>query len=208
MPNSCLPYDYNPPISTKPVKYPITPEAHIKIKNTYKTNTGSNQVNILADQLQLPRWKVSRYAIRQGWIAKQKKAPNWTDPEKKILERNAHLTPERIQLRLKMAGYRRSTTGIVLKRKRMRLLMNLRGYTARSLAECLGVDVHFVTRAIRHGKLKAKKRGTRRTAVQGGDMWWIMPGAIREYILDCLYEIDIRKVDKYWFVDLMVNRDF
>ncbi|MBW2342520.1 MAG: hypothetical protein JRF53_00645 [Deltaproteobacteria bacterium] len=38
---------------------------------------------------------------------------------------------------------------------------------------------------------------------QGGDHWWILDQNIKEYVLKHLYEIDIRKVDKYWFVDMI-----
>ena len=97
----------------------------------------------------------------------------------------------------------RSVTGIVLKRKRERLLRNLDGMSAHSLAECLGVDVHFVMRAIKGNRLKAERRGTLRTEIQGGDIWYIKPKDIRYYVLNWLNEIDIRKVDKYWLVDLI-----
>ncbi|HEX9972270.1 MAG TPA: hypothetical protein VGD14_09385 [bacterium] len=170
------------------------------------SNTGSGEIADLADRLKLPRWKVTRHAIRHGWIQKQKKEPIWSNRELEILERWEHITPERIQLRLKAAGFTRSACGIVLKRKRLRLLGNLLGQSAHSLAECFGVDVHFVMRAIKDGRLKAKKRGTARTEHQGGDIWFIKDHSIREYILENVNEIDLRKVDKYWFVDIVAGK--
>ena len=186
--------------------YTISDAAHDQIFRTYMSGTGSGEIADLADRLKLPRWKVTRHAIRHGWVQKQRKEPNWTEREIEILERWAHITPERIQLRLKAAGFTRSACGIVLKRKRLRLLGNLRGQSARSLAECFGVDVHFVRRAIQEGRLKAKKRGTARTDKQGGDMWFIKDKDIREYILENVNEIDIRKVEKHWFVDIVAGR--
>ena len=95
--------------------------------------------------------------------------------------------------------------GIVLKLKRARCRASLEGFSARSVANCLGVDDHFVTRAIEAGRLRATRRGTARKPAQGGDIWWIREKHLRAYIVDNIWEIDIRKVDKYWFVDLLVN---
>ena len=131
---------------------------------------GDGQVRDLAKRLNYPRWKISRYAIQLGLIAKQKKEPNWSEKEIKILEKNAHRHPENIQKKLGQIGFIRSTTGIVLKRKRMRFTKNLGGMSATSLALCLGVDSHFVTKAIVAGRLKATMRGTRRTEKQGGGL--------------------------------------
>lgn len=193
--------------SRKPERWPITAEIHAAIERVYKRDSGNGQIRAMARRIDYPRWKITRYAITQGWIAKQKKEPNWSNRELHILENAAHLSPAVIQRRLKAAGYHRSETGIVLKRKRMRYLKNLKGMTSRQCAECLGVDDHFITRAIKHGKLAAKHRGTARTPQQGGDQWFIKEKSLREYIIENLNEIDIRKVDKYWFVDLLANGD-
>ena len=100
------------------MKYPISESMHEAIRKLYLDETGRGQVGRFACNLGLPRWKVTRYAIQQGWTAKQHKEPNWSEKELKILEFYAHLTPERIQIKLKKEGYQRSVIGIVLKRKR------------------------------------------------------------------------------------------
>jgi len=192
--------------SLKPRRFPITPEIHQAIVKVYQTDTGNGQVRALAVRLGYPRWKITRYAIQAGLIAKHKKEPDWSDKEVKILEHYSHRAPETIQRKLKKAGLNRSVTGIVLKRKRMRFLQNLEGMSSRGLAECLGVDSHFVTRAIEVGRLKAERRGTKRLNKQGGDIWFIRNREIRKYVLNWLNEIDIRKVDKLWFCDLLVNK--
>ena len=192
--------------SLRPVKFSITPEIHDRIVSLYQRDTGNGQVRALARALAYPRWKITRYAIQLGLIAKQKKEPDWSEQEIRILERQAHRSPEMIQRKLKRAGFSRSVTGIVLKRKRMKFPGNLEGMSSRSLALCLGVDSHFVTRAIKAGRLKAERRGTKRTEVQGGDIFYIKRKDIRAYILNWLNEIDIRKVEKWWFVDLLSTR--
>lgn len=189
----------------KPHKWVITPEKHELIRRTYQGDTGNGQIRDLAKRLGLPRWKVTHYAINQGFTAKMCKAPDWTEKEIHILERHAHKTPDVIARHLKANGFSRSAGGCLLKRKRMRFLQNLNGYSATKLAECFGIDPKSLTRAIVLGKLPAEKRGTDRTPQQGGDMWWIKEGDIRHYILNYLPEIDFRKVDKYWLVDVLVN---
>jgi hypothetical protein len=37
-------------------------------------------------------------------------------------------------------------------------------------------------------------------------MHQISPNAVREYLVDNIHEIDLAKVDKYWFVDLVADR--
>lgn len=188
------------------MRYLITPEIHEKIKSVYHTDSGNGQVRTLASGLDLPRWKVTRYAVEQGWTAKQKKEPDWNKKELSILRKNAHFSLGRIQFKLKVRGFHRTIFGIQLKRKRMRMLRNIDGDSAMGLAECLGVDAHFITRAINGGRLRAVRRQTARKPAQGGDIWFIEDRWARKYILENIYEIDIRKVDKYWFVDLLLKR--
>jgi hypothetical protein len=192
--------------SSKRTKWLISPEIHEAIRRLYQERlTGNGQVKTLAQKLGLPRWKVGRYAIRQGWTPKQKKEPDWSEREVGLLEKWARYSPEEISRRLGRRGYRRSVVGIVLKLKRSRCRASLEGYSARSVANCLGVDDHFVVRAIRAGRLRATRRGTARTEAQGGDHWWIKEKAIRDYLIENIHEVDLRRVDKYWLVDLLVN---
>lgn len=185
------------------MRYPVSSEMHEKIKSIYQRDSGNGQIRTLANALSLPRWKVTRYAIEHGWTAKQKKEPDWSKKEINILSRNAHLCLGRIQLKLRRKGFQRSIFGIQLKRKRMRMLQNLEGTSSRGLAECLGVDAHFVTKAIHDGRLKAMRRGTDRKEAQGGDIYYIKDAWAREYIIKNIHEIDIRKADKYWLVALL-----
>jgi len=191
--------------TTKGTKYVITPEMHIKIKQIYQTMTGNGEVRDLAAEFGLPRCKITRYAIKQGWIARQKKEPDWSERELKILSNSAHLCPERIQKNLKIAGFSRSATGIVLKRKRMRFLSNLKGHSARNVAECFGVDETCISGWIKKGYMKAGRRGTKRTSRQGGDQWFIKDKWIRDFVVNYTAVIDFRKIDKYWITDLLAG---
>jgi len=56
---------------------------------------------------------------------------------------------------------------------------------------------------IRSGKLRASHRHTDRTAQQGGDNWLITDGAVVEFLREHPCDIDLRKVDSLWFMDLV-----
>lgn len=192
-------------ISYKTRKHHITPEIHELIREVYQSDTGGGQVRDLCLRTGLPAYTVSRYARAQGWLARQPKEPDWRPEELRLLKEYARYAPAGIRKKLLEHGYRRSETGIVLKRKRLGLLRDLGGVSATRLGNLMGVDSHNITDAIKQGLLRAERRETNRTAAQGGDAWFIRPGDIREYIVKNIHDIDIRKVDKYWFVELLTS---
>ncbi len=96
-------------------------------------------------------------------------------------------------------------TAIHLKLKRMRFKDDGSFYSANGLAQALGIDSHAVTRWIKSGHLKAKRRGTARTEQQNGDIYLIHEKDVRRFILEHPTDIDLRKVDQLWFLDLITN---
>jgi len=58
-----------------------------------------------------------------------------------------------------------------------------------------------VLRWIEKGLLKASKKGTKRE----NDEWHIEDRHIRQFIVENVGIIDIRKVDKVWFVELLTG---
>jgi hypothetical protein len=78
-------------------------------------------------------------------------------------------------------------------------------YSANSLARALGIDPHAVTRWIKSGHLKAKFRGAERGPHQNGDIYLIYEKDVRRFILEHPTDIDLRKVDQLWFLDLVTN---
>jgi len=188
------------------LKYTITPEMHADIERVYQEITGRGEIKALTQKLGIPRQAITKYAGKQGWIKKHRKGTDWTEQELKILEKNAHLSLETIRGKLKREGFERSVTGIAAKRRRERLPANLGGQSACSLAYCFGVDTKTITRWIKAGKLKARKRGTNRTASQGGDIWYIKDLHVKRFIVEYLPEVDFRKIDKFWLVNLLWKR--
>ncbi|MEW6115363.1 MAG: hypothetical protein AB1553_00480 [Nitrospirota bacterium] len=174
------------------------------VRKVYENNLGKRGlVNAVARKLGVPRWKVSRRAAEIGAYVPLKKEPEWSESELRILQKYAHTTPLFIQKKLKRAGFHRSETAITLKRKRMRLLQNLDGMSGRQCAEFFGVDSHWITDKIERNLLKAEKRQTARTEKQGGDIYYIKEKDIRQFIIDNPDLIDLRKVEKFYFIELL-----
>jgi hypothetical protein len=165
-----------------------------------KTRFGTRR---LAKKVGIPHWALKKRARELG-LARTKELP-WSDPEVAILSRYAWMSDERIRLKLKAAGYARTVTAVHLKLKRMKFKHDGGFYSAYSLAQALGIDPHAVSRWIKSGHLKAKFRGTARTPQQNGDSYLIQEKDVRRFILEHPTDIDLRKVDQLWFLDVLTN---
>lgn len=159
------------------------------------TTPGRSQM--LADRLKVPRWAVNRRAAALG-LSRPKERP-WSHDEEAYLESNFH----HMSVKALARRFGRSPTAVRLKAKRLGLRKYEECYTACSLAQALGVDPHWVLARIRSGKLRASHRQTERTPEQGGDSWLITDDAVIALIRDHPYDIDLRKVDSVWFMDLI-----
>jgi len=187
-------------------KYVFTDQIDQLIREIYlnrrdaKTGFG---IRPLAKKIGMPHWALKKRAQELG-LARTKELP-WSDAELAILARYSWMSDERIRLKLKAAGYARTVTGIHLKLKRMKFKHDGSFYSAYSLAQALGIDPHAVTRWIKSGHLKAKHRGTARSPQQNGDTYLIQEKDVRRFILEHPTDIDLRKVDQLWFLDLLTN---
>lgn len=186
-----------------------TAEIDRLIVEFYQQNDGGKTVKTLAKRLARPYWWVKKQAIRLGVSQANlgdNKEPEWSPAELELLEKNSYKDPEVIARIFRQKGFRRTATAIVVKRKRMRYsTIDENHYTATRLAAEFGIDIKVVTRWIEKGWLQARRRGTDRTAVQGGDMWWIKRSQVKKFVVESIGVIDIRKVNKVWFVDLLAN---
>ena len=187
-------------------KYVFTDQIDQLIREFYLNHRDSKTspgIRLLSKKVGMPHWALKKRARELG-LARTKELP-WSERELEILARYAWMSDERIRLKLKAAGYARTVTGIHLKLKRMRFKHDESFYSASGLAQALGIDSHAVTRWIKSGHLKAKRRGTARTEQQNGDIFLIHEKDVRRFILEHPTDIDLRRVDQIWFLDLITN---
>lgn len=176
------------------------------IRRVYQRTPGKGDINDLAFAVGRPRWWVSKRAAKLGLVPPRFKEPAWTDVEREIVQRNFHRSPKIIRGMLKRAGYERTETAIVVMGKRLGATRDDPLHlTATGLASLMGVDAKTVTGWIARGLLNANRRGTGRTSAQGGDQHWIRVRDVRAFIIDNAAAVDIRKVDKFWFIDLVAH---
>jgi len=193
------------PAACKKWKYVPTPETDQRIRNAYfKLRNGDRSaLKSAAHAIGWPKYAISKRAAELG-LARTKEKP-WSAEEEEILFASGHLPWSSVQRRLAAAGFSRSCAAIAVKMTRMRVKSNLDGYSAHSLAVAFGVDVHKVLTWIRGGLLIAERRGTARTAAQGGDSWWITHKNVKRFVLKAPEEIDLYRVEKFWFLDLLTD---
>lgn len=156
---------------------------------------------VLARRLGIPVWRLCRWAAELGIARPSPRGPNWTQEELAQLEvwHAQRRTSVWIARRLQ-----RSVTAVTVKRKRLGLCRaSFDGYSARQLAEAMGVDSHQPGRWIRQGWLRGTARGTDRRGGQHGDEWVITEAAVRAFLAAHRTAYDLRKVDQVWFLDLV-----
>jgi hypothetical protein len=184
-------------------KYRPTEQTDYLIRNAYsKQRMGDRSALILVTrQLGWTRSAVCKRGAELGLARVKEKS--WSEEELHLLERFGYLAPTGIQRKLSEHGFPRSVAAIQVKMNRNRIKSNLDGYSACQLADALGVDVRKVLRWIQQRVLRAEQRGTGRTTEQGGDIWWISDRGVRRFILRYPEEIDLARVEKIWFLNLM-----
>jgi len=170
--------------------------------HAYRTGDRS-ALGRLSRQLRWPRYAVCKRGAELG-LARTKELP-WTLAEEGVLLKFGHLSWTGIQAKLSESGHKRTVAAIALKAIRLKVKQNLDGYSATSLALGFGVDVHKVLAWIRRGLLQAKRRGTARTDEQGGDTWWIERHQVRTFVLRYPEEVDLTRVEKFWFLDIITK---
>jgi len=184
-------------------KYIFTHEMDLEIVHTYEINTDNMpRVLNLAKRFNMPRWAIYQRALKIGAVTSSHQKRSWKEEEISILEKYARYEPQTIRKKLKKAGYERSIASIVLKRKRMRFLSNLKGISACLCAEFLGVDLHWVLNHINTGSLKAE---VLRCDREGKANYFIREKDLRRFIVTNPDRIDLRKVEKYYFIELVAN---
>lgn len=185
-------------------KYIHTPKTDALITDAYrKLREYGNRRAVPALQLKLgwPKHAISQRAKAMG-LARTKEKP-WTDAEEQLLERWVGFSLGCIARKFRQRGYARSETAINLKVKRLHLRATADRWTQSAIAKALGVDPHVVTRWVKAGRMLAEAKGTSRTPQQGGDSLLIHRDEVRRFILNHPDDIDLAKVEKFWFLDVL-----
>lgn len=176
------------------------------IRRLYPVNCEKGAVAALARTVGRPRWWVSKRAVTLKLVPPRRKEAPWSAAELDIVGENAHRDPHSLRAILKRHGFTRTATAIVVKLKREGIDRSDPDHmTAGQLAGVMGVDGKTVTRWIEKGWLKAARRGTDRVATQGGDQWWIHHKDVARFIIENTAAVDVRKVEKFWFVDVLAR---
>ncbi len=176
------------------------------IRRAYQRTPAKGDIDALAAAVSRPRWWVTKRASKLGLVTPRFKEPDWTETERDIVHDNFHRSAKTIQRMLKRAGFVRTETAITVMGKRLGATReDPHHVTALGLAALMGVDAKTVAGWITRELLKARRRGTERTIAQGGDQHWIHLRDVRSFIIDNAAAVDIRKVDKFWFIDLLAH---
>ena len=187
--------------------YPASPEIDAQITLVYQTRTDRGSRVALARNIGRPHWWVTRRARELGLQVPRFRQENWTPEEDELLEETIHKSLIAAAAAFKRRGFARSETAIQIRRKRLGVKPVDHGYyTASQLATVLGVDPKTIARWIEREGLPATRRGTKRTDEQHGDHHWIHVRSLRGWIGEHAQLIDLRKVDRFWFIDLMMGR--
>lgn len=179
------------------------------IRFVYQNNPQRSAINDLARRIARPRWWVSKRSAALALAVPRYRDKPWSDRETEILEQWSFRSLKAIHRALKAEGFARTETAIAVKRKRLHLdVRDPNQYSARQVARLMGVDGGTVCHWIKNFGLPARRRGTNRTAQQGGDEYVITRKALRWWIAENAARVDLRKVDRFWFIDLLIaNRE-
>lgn len=172
------------------------------LRAEYPRCTQRGSIDKLAQRLGRPSWWVRRTAAHLGIAAPRHKMPNWTPAEDAVLQDAPHLGLSALGKRLKAAGFTRSETGIAVRLKRLQLSqLDPDIHSARDLALLMGVDTASVRNWIaREGLQATRKPGSEQST------WRIARKHVRAWVLTHVDMVDIRRVDKWWFVELLAGR--
>lgn len=155
----------------------------------------------LTHLLRVPNWRLHRWAIEMGLALPRRKQPAWTDVEIHYLEK--HMATDSLAAIAAHLG--RTKTSVQVKAKRIGVNKQGAEYTLRGLCASLGCDHHKVERWLAKGWLHGVRRGSERTEANGGDMWLFTHANIRRFVTEYPEEIDPRRVDWLWIVDLLTG---
>ncbi|MBI1405690.1 MAG: hypothetical protein GC145_06145 [Caulobacter sp.] len=178
---------------------PLIDEA---IRRAYQGQVGRKGAAAVGRDYGRPAWWVQRRAMQLGLSQPRGKEPPWSDAEIAILNDQEGGGPSMIKRALTKAGYRRTAAAIRVKMVRLKLstaVDNPDVFSPPQLAVVFGVDPKAVSRWIEKGWLAAKAAGNGEARTH----WKIHRKAARAFVFDHPEAVDLRKVEKFAFLDLI-----
>jgi hypothetical protein len=164
-----------------------------------------------AERWNRPAWWISRRARDLGLKTPRFREPPWTAAEVDILHDTGHISPKNARAAFKRAGFNRSETAIVVKRKRegigvVQSRLDAGLLNGHQVAAMLGVDGKTPSSWIALHGLKATKRWKDGREY---DDWVIRERDLREFIITHPCRIELRKIpdsSRAWFIELLAGR--
>jgi hypothetical protein len=178
-----------------PQKYVLDEPGRKLILALYDSTT--ERTEELMRRLNAPRWRICKWARDLG-VSRQNDL-RWAEKDEQYLRENLHKKSfEDMAKHLK-----RTIPAIRRKSLRLGLSKTYDPYTMQEIALGLGCDGKRIRRWVEMGWLKGSRRGTKRAA--NGDPWEFTEKQIRDFILAHPGEIDQRKFDWLWIVDILAG---
>lgn len=160
----------------------------------------SERIDELERLMHIPRWKIRHWASQLA-LTRQKE-PFWTAEDEEYLARNLH----RKSIADIAQTLGRTKTAVKVKAKRLGINKTIQeGYTMRGLCLALGCDHHKIEKWLKYGWIKGQRRQSERVSAQGGDIWFFTDSDVRSLVIAHPNEIDQRRCDWLWMVDLLAG---
>ena len=181
----------------------------MEIRDLYAAAPGRAQVQDVARRCGRPQWWVQKRAVQLGIVTPRYKEPLWSEAELAYLEAHAHLSVQVLRKKFAQRGWRRTASAIALRVKRGGFpTQDPDRWVAAQLAVLMGVDRGTVTRWIKREGLPAAVEPSRTgTGPDALEMYRVSRRDLRRWIGTHAQLVDLRKVDRYWFIDLAFGGD-
>lgn len=157
----------------------------------------SERIDELQRRLGVPRYVILRWASQLG-VTRRSQDHWWTPKEIEYLKR--HFQRDKAEDIAKHLG----CTVMSVRHKAHRLGLSQprdEGYTLTALCEGLGCHYTKAKRWCDQGWLKGERRANHGST----DPWTFTPKQIRDFIIAHPEEIDLRRVEKLWFIDILAG---
>ena len=176
------------------------------IKRAYSSNK-KNSISTLAFSINRTIGWISRRADQLDIDKKSRRIYEeklYSEEERSLIQENAHLPTTEILAKLKRAGFDRTYTSLRSYRQRVRFEAERESpLSQEELAGLLGIAPGLVSRFILKGMLPA----TRVKSTKGGEGLRLLidPANVAYFIVNHPAHVDLSRVDRFWFIDLMAH---